>query len=267
MKKTILWVLAILITLAVAGLQRATGPSYPVLGKMSFAGQTIHYRLDRSADNSRDHEVRIAVPDSDIGGFIQWKTYPSDELWMGCAMKRQGGALVGILPRLPKAVKLEYRITISRGNDYAFLTGEKSVILRYHGHVPLWLLIAHILVMFLAMLFSTRAGLAAWNGREGTRFLVYATLGLLFVGGFVLGPIVQKYSFGVFWAGLPGGIDFTDNKTLVAFLIWIGAAIAGRNDRKARAWVLAASIVTLVVYLIPHSLLGSQFRQPTPPKK
>ncbi|HUT07603.1 MAG TPA: hypothetical protein VMY15_02040, partial [Candidatus Latescibacteria bacterium] len=77
------------------------------------------------------------------------------------------------------------------------------------------------------------------------------------VGGFILGPLVQKFAFGIAWAGFPGGIDLTDNKTLVAFLFWVAALIAGRRGKPARPFVLAASLVTLVIFLIPHSLLGS----------
>ncbi len=266
MKKALVWVLAVFITLAAAAVQRITGPSWPVRGKVSFAGRTVAYNLDRSAVNTRDHEVKVDVPDKDISGSLVWRRFPSDDLWTSRPMERRGDALTGNLPKLPIAGKMEYRVVLNKGNEVISLTGEKTVILRFRGRVPGWLLILHILVMLLAMLFSTRAGLAALHGREATRTLVFLTLALLFLGGFVLGPLVQKYSFGVLWTGFPGGIDLTDNKTLVAFLIWVGAAVAGRKGRTARGWVLAASIVTLVVYLIPHSLLGSEFKHPNPPK-
>ncbi len=44
---------------------------------------------------------------------------------------------------------------------------------------------------------------------------------LLVLGGFLLGPIVQKYAFGAFWTGWPFGEDLTDNKTAVAVLAWL----------------------------------------------
>jgi hypothetical protein len=84
------------------------------------------------------------------------------------------------------------------------------------------------------------------------------TVALLFAGGFVLGPLVQKFAFGVAWAGFPAGSDLTDNKTLIAFLFWIVALVAGRKGRPARPFVIAASLVTLLIFLIPHSLRGSE---------
>jgi cytochrome bd-type quinol oxidase subunit 2 len=112
--------------------------------------------------------------------------------------------------------------------------------------------------MFLAMLFSTRAGLEALDKNGNPRKLVIWTTGLLFVGGMILGPLVQKYAFGALWTGFPFGFDLTDNKTLIAMLGWIAALIAGRKGKPARVWVLGASVLLLIVYLIPHSLLGSQ---------
>jgi hypothetical protein len=85
------------------------------------------------------------------------------------------------------------------------------------------------------------------------------------VGGMVLGPIVQKYAFGAYWTGFPWGYDLTDNKTLIMWLAWIAAcAVLGRPRRKdvpgwkGRLTVFAAAAVMTVVYLIPHSLRGSQ---------
>ena len=114
--------------------------------------------------------------------------------------------------------------------------------------------------MFVAMFFSTRAGIEALRKEAKLKNLVYWTVGLLFVGGMILGPIVQKYAFGAYWTGFPFGYDLTDNKTLIAFVAWLGALIAVIRGKKPRAWVLGASILLMAVYLIPHSVLGSEFK-------
>jgi hypothetical protein len=112
--------------------------------------------------------------------------------------------------------------------------------------------------MFISMLVSTRAGLAAWVNSPTTRRYAWVTLLTLMGGGLVLGPIVQKFAFEAFWTGWPFGHDLTDNKTLVAVLAWIAALWRQRAKGHARGWFLAAAIVQLLVYLIPHSLLGSE---------
>jgi hypothetical protein len=74
----------------------------------------------------------------------------------------------------------------------------------------------------------------------------------------ILGPVVQKYAFGEFWAGWPFGKDLTDNKTLVAFVAWIIAVVRLRKNKEKRGWALAAAIILLAIYLIPHSMFGSE---------
>jgi hypothetical protein len=83
------------------------------------------------------------------------------------------------------------------------------------------------------------------------------------IGGLVLGPIVQKHAFGAYWTGWPFGEDLTDNKTLAMWVAWVVAvAVLGRRrepgDRVARSAVVGACLVMIAVYLVPHSLRGSQ---------
>ena len=77
------------------------------------------------------------------------------------------------------------------------------------------------------------------------------------MGGLILGPIVQKYAFNEWWAGIPFGWDLTDNKTLIAILVWL-MALEMLRKKSSAFWVVVASIVTMVIFAIPHSMFGSQ---------
>jgi hypothetical protein len=117
--------------------------------------------------------------------------------------------------------------------------------------------------MFIALLVGIRAALGALVHPPGIRRLAWTTLGLMTVGGMILGPIVQKYAFGAFWTGWPFGYDLTDNKTLLMWIVWVGAALVlwkrpSPRDRIVRGSILVAAVVMMVVYLIPHSLRGSE---------
>ncbi len=74
----------------------------------------------------------------------------------------------------------------------------------------------------------------------------------------ILGPIVQKYAFGEFWTGFPNGTDLTDNKTLIAFIGWLLALFAVVKEKKQKFWVGFATLLMFVVFLIPHSVMGSE---------
>jgi hypothetical protein len=143
-------------------------------------------------------------------------------------------------------------------NDNDISLTEEPVIIRFKGSVPAVVLLPHILLMFIGMLYSNRAGIEALDSRGSPKKYMNFTIIFFFLGGLILGPVVQKFAFDAYWTGVPFGIDLTDNKTLIAALGWIVAWRKNSNAKQGRGWILIASILMLAVYLIPHSLLGSE---------
>jgi hypothetical protein len=258
MKKAAFWTLAFLITASTAIYQRMTGPTYPVEGKITIANTQIQYELLTTHETDINCPVQIEVKNPEILGTVFYKRHKTSDPWSSIPMERQEDGLVAALPYQPPAGKLQYKVVLSYQGEETSLTGEEPVIIRFKGAVPLWVLIPHVIVMFMAMLFSARAGLEALRPKGDPRKLALWTTGFLFVGGFILGPLVQKFAFGALWTGFPFGYDLTDNKTLIAFIGWIIALIASRKGKAARGWILAAAILLLIVFLIPHSVLGSE---------
>ena len=78
-----------------------------------------------------------------------------------------------------------------------------------------------------------------------------------------MAPSSRNYAFGEYWTGFPWGYDLTDNKLLIMWVVWVAAAFAlgTRPKLKAgpgRVTVGVAALVMTVVYLIPHSMRGSE---------
>ncbi len=255
MRKTFLfWLLAFIITAAGAYYQRITGPTYPASGKFFLSGKEINYKLERSHISPENCLVEIKA-DPSVKGFLEWKRYKTNDKLISIPMTYSNGTLSAELPKQPPAGKLFYQVVLKSANDEITIP---PVVIRFKGDVPLFILIPHVLAMFAAMLLSTRAGLEFFNKQPNFKKHTYWTVGILFIGGLILGPIVQLYAFGAFWTGVPFGFDLTDNKTLIAFIGWIAALIAIYKSKKPKIWVLGAAILLLVVYLIPHSVLGSE---------
>jgi hypothetical protein len=183
----------------------------------------------------------------------------SPDVDYGHARVPEGAVLLGFLPHQPIAGKLDYRVVLESGGERVSLPERGAIVTRFRGDVPGVFLLPHILLMFVGLLLSTRAGLEALVPGSDTRKLALWAFGLLTVGGMIFGPIVQYYGFGDLWTGVPFGWDLTDNKTLIFVILWGWAIYAGRGGRDARKAVLVAAVVTLAVYLIPHSVLGSEF--------
>ena len=258
-KSVLFWVLAFLITVASGVYQRVTGPSYPISGSTVFEDHRLVYQFDRSHPEESDHAVVIGSIPGGATGTLQWRRHGIREQWREVSMERSGDTLRAMLPLQPPAGKLDYRVQLIGRSDSLMLPGADPVVIRFTAEVPTFVLVLHVIAMFTGMLLSTRAGLEALSPSPRFGGLVRWTLGILLLGGFLLGPVIQKYAFGEFWTGWPFGHDLTDNKTLVAILAWVGAAIAVERHRQARTWVIVASVVTFVIFLIPHSLLGSEF--------
>jgi hypothetical protein len=254
------WPMVVLLTVGSAYYQRVTGPTYPIRVRDDWQGHTIRARLERSHGGSGDQRVEVKGIGDGIRGEIFWRRYPSREPFSHQEMVRDGDRLTGALLHQPPAGKLEYRVALHSESEMLSLPHDGTVITRFKGHVPLPVLIPHIILMFIAMLLSNRAGIGAAisDGRAPT--YTKWILGSLLAGGMILGPFVQKLAFGAFWTGVPFGWDLTDNKTLIAVLGWIAALWAQRRNTGARAVTIAAAVITLAVFLIPHSLFGSQLK-------
>jgi len=258
MKKVLLWALAFIITAGSAAYQRMTGPTYAINGRTQLGGSVISFTLETTHETIGDYEIKIEAPDSEVSGYVQFKRFKTDDPWTNIQMEREEDSLTASLPQQPSAGKLAYKVFLSYREKEVSLTRDQEVVIRFKDVVPDTVLILHVIAIFSAMLFSTRTGIEALRKEGNTRKLTLWTAGLMFVGGMILGPLVQKFAFGEWWTGFPFGIDLTDNKTLIAMIVWAIAVIAGRKGKQAKGWVLAASIVTLVIFLIPHSLLGSE---------
>lgn len=256
-RNSVLWVVAFILTVFSAYYQRVTGPTYPLSGHAEIGGKEVTYRFDRSHGGTDDAVVRLTVSNS-ARGTLLWKRLKAGDPWTEVEMRREGESLSGSLPVQPPAGKLEYFIRLEAGESAAIVPGEGPVVIRFKGDVPAPILIVHILAMFGGMLLSLRTALESFRPTPSYGALARWTLAFLFVGGLILGPIVQKYAFDAYWTGWPFGMDLTDNKTLLAFLGWAVAAYAIRTSTHPERWAWGAAVVTLVVFMIPHSVLGSE---------
>jgi len=257
MKKVLLWALSFLITASFAVYQRKTGPTYPVKGGEVEGTGIYHYYLPRSCTSGKDDCLVSFSSRGNTQGYVLWRRYPGEDPFERLQFKESWEREDVLLPQQPPAGKLEYRVFVNTVSGEIELT-KAPVVTRFKGAVPGWILTPHIVLMFLFMLFSVRIFLTAAFGAPPVKHSVPATFTFLLLGGFVFGPATQYYAFGQAWTGFPFGYDLTDNKTLLMLLAWLPALWAVLKERPARLWLNLAFAVTAAVYLVPHSLFGSE---------
>ena len=227
---------------------------------MIIDGQEIKYRLNRSHGGETNQPVTLAFPDSTYQAELRYTFFKANRPWESVPMMWKEGNFISELPNQPPAGKLEYYIVIHKQLQKQTIPEDRTVVTRFKGEVPGAALIPHVLFMFIAMLLSNLSALEATVDGQRLKLYTILTTSLLFIGGMILGPIVQKYAFGELWTGIPFGYDLTDNKTLLAMIGWLLALIQmlRKKNNQARWWVVAAALILLLIYSIPHSMLGSE---------
>ncbi len=252
MKKSVYWLLAIVITLVLSIYQRMTGPTYPKRLTVELNGEHYKIKLPRSGVQ-HDEIITLKGLPSDVNSQIHYRRYPPTNDYTTADFVWKDSVWQAALPVQPVAGKLQYYITVG-GKDYA---ADEPVVIRFRNDVPAGILVPHILLMFAAMLFAVYTLLLVVT-RKPYRKWLWITVATMFVGGFILGPLVQHAAFGPWWTGFPYGTDLTDNKTLISFLFFIVALATLKW--KYNKWVVAlAVLVMIVVFSIPHSTYGSEY--------
>jgi hypothetical protein len=275
----VLWVVAFALAAGAMIYQRATGPTYPLKRTFTVAGKSYKYEFLRSYETTGGAPVQIVLPRTapHIKAVLHWRRFPTQDSFVPIPMAETivGTAKAGEsmkrevhheahLPRQPAAGKVEYYVTAESQNDTQRLPpGEDTVVLRYKDPVPDYILIPHVTAMILVIIVGMRAGLSALFQPGTTRRYAWVALTLMTIGGMTLGPLVQKYAFGEYWTGFPNGGDWTDNKMLFMWLAWlIACVVLGASTRPVtsigRAATVIAALVMTGVYMIPHSMGGSQ---------
>jgi hypothetical protein len=253
MKKTAYWFLAIVITLALSIYQRMTGPTYPKKVVVELNGESYKVKLPRSGVQKDEVITLKDVPQTQGDMTLHYRRYPTSDEYTTVDFKYIDGEWQAALPVQPVAGKLQYYITVD-GKNYP---ADEPVVIRFRNDVPAGILIPHILLMFGAMLFAVYTLLLVLTRREYSKWLKI-TVGTLFVGGFIFGPLVQHAAFGPWWTGFPYGTDLTDNKTLISFLFF--AVALATLKWKFNKWLIALAVLVMIaVFTIPHSTYGSEY--------
>jgi len=266
LKKTLLWITAVFAAVAAMIYQRSTGPTYEYRGYLDHNGESSKYELLRSHETTGGANIIMpTIEGVDYRASLNYKRYQTeDTITVVDFQLNENGEFFAQLPVQPAAGKMEYFVTGTLdGNEFSIPeNSEEKIILRYKDPVSNYILIPHVVMMIIVIIFGIRAGLSALFDHGSMRKWTAVAFTAMTVGGMMLGPLVQKAAFGEYWTGFPFGGDFTDNKMLIMWVAWaLAMAIIGFKEKKketvSKATVLTASVVMIVVYLIPHSMGGS----------
>lgn len=278
-KSLTLWIISIILMAGIVMYQMITGPTFPKRTSVQMSGKkwngtewvtyrsdNIKLKLPRSSEGAYNVQLKLDIPDTNISAEIKMKRFRSYDSWSIYPMKREGDNLTAEIPHQEPGGKVMYQIFLNNPVEKNVSITDEPVILRFRGDVPIIIVIIHLIFMFGTFTIAIRTGLEALFKGEKVYKMAFWTAILLFVGGLISGPIMQKYAFDAYWTGWPFGHDLTDNKTVVGLVIWIIAAWQLKKHPEKKWWAILATVVLIGVYLIPHSLLGSEIDYTKLPK-
>ncbi|QDT38209.1 hypothetical protein [Stratiformator vulcanicus] len=279
--RALLWVLAFAMAATAMIYQRATGPTRPYKDQAEIRDKTNRVKLIRTweippegakEDWTEAAKIEVPNPPGRVSSTLHQRRYRTDEEFRETPMRpgsgKESNTLFGQLEPQPAAGKMEYYVTLE-GIDWEqrmvrYPTDpDETIVLRYKNFVPRYVLAPHIIFMILTILFGMRAGLSGLFDPGAMRKYAWTTFICMTIGGMILGPFVQKFAFGEYWTGFPFGGDWTDNKQLVNWLVWLIACAAIGFKPLPKEWigrvlVVIAMLTMTAVYSIPHSMGGSE---------
>ena len=191
---TLLWIIAFFCVLAAASYQRRTGPSYPLGGSLELPdGSQVQYELIRTQNSDRDAVVTFPASPAISQASLHYRRHGIREEFTVLPMEHSGSDWTAALPKQPAAGKLDYFLvaTVAGSERRAPADPGEFVVIRFKNPVPAFVLVPHILMMFISMLVGLRCGLAAIFEPGRGRSMTWVTLFCLSVGGLFLGPVVQ----------------------------------------------------------------------------
>ena len=277
MRKRVL--VGILITLLIFVVARRISKNRPAEVEWTGGGVKITHMTVYEQVGLGQPEIILQVkPPAEIDAAVLYRTSGEEAFDTVGMSEISEGIWAARLPGKEKGSRIEYGFIISQTEiAEAGIATATSItgyyLIKYKGEVSVTVLILHILCMFAAFFFIIEAILGAFAmlfmGEE-KEFTVTQTRWVLlftFLGGVPLGFVLNRQRFGPRWEAFPFGIDITDNKTQLIIIFWIIIAAMSWKSFACRRTgrdlagpgvfataVIVASVLSLILYLVPHSL-------------
>jgi hypothetical protein len=178
------------------------------------------------------------------------------------------------LPSLPRGSEYHYYVVLqdSTGQTLARLPEKEdsSITMHFMGTVPVWLIVVHVTLLFLAALFAILALIdTAWPREEDVKLKklsqkVLTSTVFMILGGLISSAAISKIRYDVLWAGWPFGHDLAQTFWAIVLVYWIfltlvfKGTIFGLRSKKNLIPTGGAVLLTLlgVILMVATYLMG-----------
>ncbi|MBK6682765.1 MAG: hypothetical protein IPG53_23640 [Ignavibacteriales bacterium] len=109
--------------------------------------------------NCQDHMVTTVTPCGaansiqNYSATLVYRRFQFDKDYTEVPFQMSDSTLTCITPQTTTCGKLEYSIVVkNKSGETTQITGHETVVIRFKGHVPLWIVLIHVFFMFAGML-------------------------------------------------------------------------------------------------------------------
>ena len=281
------FIVALLLTFVLLYIAQTNSRGRPEFLSHSEGGYTFEMTTVPKITEYQSDSLRLTI-DGPIGpgdrvvyrttGHPGLDTVPFEKYTTGsAAYDTAAGEYFALVEAGPRGQREYYVFEVidSTGATLARFTKDEGrpFLLRYIGEVPSYILIPHIIFMFVTVFclaYGSVNSVYVISGRQSVHSMAiwyFWAMAATFLGGYIFGPPMNYYAFDGFWEGVPFGTDATDNKTqlLFVYLLFVVAASLGSLTRgkfgrdafrpRVLGWFgFLGFFVMLGIYLIPHSI-------------
>ena len=252
-KKVTFLTIALGIAIIATIVQQFASHDRPYKAVIMINEQIYKLKLPVFHDGRNECLIELVIPDTTVTGAVFYKVLNSNEEWHQNKLIRMSDNLLSILPENKPNVKLQYYIMLySKSSQYS-LAKEELIVIRFQKEVPKYLQYPYVLLFFGSLIIACFAGMLTIKNIDS--YKKYATLTFYLYGAALFfGLIWHIYSFRHLFLQISPYNDLTFYKYLIVFLIWWG--VYKLNQKKDWRYVtLAASIITLILYIIPPQIV------------
>jgi hypothetical protein len=255
LRKILFFAIAAGLTVIAVFVQQIMDNDFPYRTTLNLPDKSYTFSLPKVNEGVVDCIIELTIPDPNYEGYLYYKMFGSNGNWKRIKLLRLNDKLVSILPYQKPMVKLMYYLEIadSKGNLYP-IHKDNPLIVLFRNQVPRIITYSIALLFFVSLIFSSYAGIVAvFNVSHLFKYirLVFYLLLVALMLDFIAYIIAYQH---ILVEPSPHN-DLRFYKNLIILILWSLLYFSHRNRPEKRFFVVAVSLLTLLLFVAPDHLI------------